>query len=132
MMPDPENTLREYVQAFEMLNPEAILPFYHSPCIFIAPFGVSVAQDVEATRRTAFALIERARSQGYRRTEIRELHTRTLASNLVSLSGVFVRFRTDTGDAEIGRFGFSYIMRNDGTGWRIVVAVAHDTPPTKE
>ena len=130
MVDDPEDTLRGYVEAFETLNPEAVLPFYHSPCVFIAPFGVSLAEDADAARRTAAALIEYARSQGYRRTEIRELHMRTLASNLVSLWGVFVRF--STGDDEIGRFGFSYLMRDDGTGWRIVVAVAHDAPPTSE
>jgi len=94
--------------------------------MFIAPFGVSLATDADAARHTACALIGHARSQGYRRTEIRQLHVRALASNLASLSGVFVRL--GVGDHEIGRFGFSYVMRDDGTGWRIVVAMAHDAP----
>ena len=61
-MHDPEETLREYVQAFETLNPEVVFPFYHSPCMFIAPFGVSLAADANAARDTASALIEHARS----------------------------------------------------------------------
>lgn len=130
MARDPAETLRAYVKAFETLDPEVVLPFYHSPCMFVAPFGVSLAADAEAARRTASALIEHARSQGYRRTEMSQLQQKTLASNLVSLSGVFVRF--GAGDHEIGRFGFSYVLRDDGTGWRIVVAVAHDAPQTQE
>lgn len=124
MANDPVEALRAYVKAFETLNPEAVVPFYHSPCIFIAPFGVSVAIDATAAYLTASALIDHARSQGYRRTEITQLHKRTLGSNLVSLSGVFVRYGSY--DKEIGRFGFTYIMREVGVEWRIVVAVASD------
>jgi hypothetical protein len=123
---DPQEALHAYVRAFETLNPEAVISFYHAPCTFIAPFGVTVAADVEAARRIASALIEHARCQGYRRTDTSQLHTRTLASNLVLLSGVFVRFGAT--NQEIGRFGFTYVMRDDGTGWRIVTAIAHDAP----
>ncbi len=130
MARDPTETLRAYVRAFETLDPEVVLPFYYCPCMFIAPFGVSLATDADAAHHTASALVYHARSQGYRRTEITQLHQRTLASNLVSLSGVFVRF--GTGDNEIGRFGFTYVMRDDGTDWRIVVAMAHDAPQAKE
>ena len=82
MANDPVEALRAYVKAFETLNPEAVVPFYHSPCIFIAPFGVSVAIDATAAYLTASALIDHARSQGYRRTEITQLHKRTLGKPL--------------------------------------------------
>lgn len=124
MANDPVEALRAYVTAFETLNPELVVPFYHSPCIFIAPFGVSVAIDATAAYLTASALIDHARSQGYHRTEITQLQKRTLASNLALLSGVFVRYGSN--DKEIGRFGFTYIMREVGVEWRIVVAVASD------
>lgn len=124
MAHDPVETLRAYVKAFETLDPEVVFPFYHTPCMFIAPFGVSIASETDAARHTASALIEHARSQGYQRTEITQLRQRNLASSLVSLSGVFVRFGVE--NLVIGRFGFTYIMRHDGARWRIVVAVAHD------
>lgn len=130
MTHDAGDTLREYVEAFATLDPEAIVPFYHLPCMFIAPFGISFAADADAVRRTASALIEHARSQRYRRTEFLGLHMQELAANLVSFSGVFVRFNAK--DDEIGRFGFFYIMRNEGAGWRIVVAVAHDPPKAED
>ena len=120
----PEDTLRAYVRAFETLEAEAVMPFYDSTCMFIAPFGVTPTGDGEAARRTASALMEHARSQGYRRTEIRSLRVEGLADNLALLSGVFVRFNSES--EEVGRFGFTYIMRNGGAGWRIVVAVGHD------
>ena len=130
MMHDPIETLRAYVTAFETLNPEAVLAFYHLPCMFIAPFGVSLVTDADAARHIASALIEHARSQGYRRTEVSQIHHNPLAANLVSVSGEFVRF--GTGDQEIGRFGFTYVMRDEGAGWSIVVAVAHDVPQANE
>jgi hypothetical protein len=42
----------------------------------------------------------------------------------VELGGTFLRY--DAADAEIARFGFTYIVRSGSGGWRIVVAVAHD------
>lgn len=127
---DPVETLSAYVAAFETADPDLVAPFYHSPCLFVAPFGVSLAADPEAARRTASALVAHARSLGYRRTETSRVERRSLASNLVEVTGVFVRF--DGQDREIGRFGFTYVLREDGTGWKIVVAVAHDVPPSSD
>jgi hypothetical protein len=69
-------------------------------------------------------LIEHAQSQGYRRTAVSGVTMRTLAPGLVELGGTFRRY--DAADAEIGRFGFTYIVRGGSDRWRIVVAVAHD------
>lgn len=124
MHDSPEAALRAYVAAFESLNVEAVVPFYDSPCLFIAPFGVSMAVDTAAARPIATAMIEHARSVGYRRTEIRDLRLERLADNLATLSGDFIRF--GEGDAEVGRMGFTYIMRDVGAGWRFVVAVGRD------
>ena len=123
MNDQPLATLRAYVEAFESLDPERVAAFYHLPCMFIAPIGVTAIADAEGARGVASALIEHARGQGYRRTAIGRSESRMLADNLASLSGVFVRF--GSGDEEIGRFGFAYTMFDDGTGWRIVVATAH-------
>ena len=120
----PDEALREYVRAFERLDPDAVASFYHLPCMFLGPPGVTVVSDPAAARGVASHLIEHARSQGYRRTEIQELETRTLAESLASISGVFTRFNSE--EEEIGRFGFSYIMRRDAEGWRILLAAAFD------
>jgi len=123
---DPEETLRAYVSAFEKLVPEPICAFYHLPCMFIVPTGVLAASDASAAHTIASLLIQHARSQGYRRTEIHDISTRSLASNLAAVTGVFVRFNAN--DEEIGRLGFTYTMRQTPAGWRIVVAMVHDAP----
>ena len=122
----PEETLRAYVQAFESLDPDAVVPFYHQPCLFVSPFGVSLAADAGAARGIVSQLVEHARSQGYRRTQIRGLEVKELADSVALLSGTFVRF--GAGDGEIGRFGFVYVLHRGAGGWRIAVAVGHGVP----
>ncbi len=129
MKEKPEDALRAYVRAFETLDPDAIARFYHRPCMFIAPPGASLASDSDAARAVAARLVEHARSEGYRRTEVLNLKVKRLADSLASLTGVFVRY--SAADEEISRFGFGYTLWHDGTSWRIVVAMAHDAAATQ-
>lgn len=129
MMPTPEETLRAYVAAFEQLDPEAVTRFYHAPGLFVSPQGSFPAAGPEAARGIVEAMIAQARSQGYRRTEIRNLVVRPLGARLATLDGVFVRF--DASDREIGRFGFHYVMAAAGESWKIVVAVGHEPPESE-
>jgi hypothetical protein len=50
MTDDPESAFKAYMRGLETLNPEAALPFYHLPCMFIAPQGVFTAPDAETAR----------------------------------------------------------------------------------
>ena len=120
----PLEMLNAYVRAFETLRAEDVVPFYERPCTFIRPDGVWVVQDDATALVLAAHLIEHAKSQGYRRTEVSAVTVRTLAPGLAELGGIFLRY--DAADAEIARFGFTYIVRGGSDGWRIVVAVAHD------
>ena len=122
----PETTLAAYLRAFESLDPDAIVPFYRLPCMFIAATGVTIVPDAAGARGVASKLIEHARSQDYRRTEILNLEVRMLAEQLASLSGLFARFNSS--EEEISRFGFAYTMLRADTGWQIVVAIAHAAP----
>lgn len=124
MKQSPLEMLEAYVRAFESLRPDEVIPFYELPCTFIRPDGVWVVQDEATALVLADHLIEHAKAQGYHSTEVSELLMRTLAPELVELNGVFVRYGASR--SEIGRFGFTYIIRGDSGGWRIVVAVAHD------
>jgi hypothetical protein len=120
----PLEMLDAYVRAFETLRAEEVVPFYELPCTFLRPDGVWVVQDAASALVLAAHLIEHAQSQGYRRTAVSGVTMRTLAPGLAELCGVFHRY--DAADAEIARFGFTYIVRGGSDGWRIVVAVAHD------
>jgi hypothetical protein len=124
----PAEMLDAYVRAFESQRGEQVVPFYELPCTFIRPDGVWVVQDEATALVLANHLIEHARTQGYRRTEIAGLRVRALAEGLAELTGVFIRY--DAADAEFARFGFTYIVRGGAAGWKIVVAVAHDARPS--
>lgn len=126
MNDNPEEALRTYVKAFESLDPDAVVSFYHLPCMFITPMGVTLVSDADAARGVASKLLDHARSQDYRRTEFLALDVEMLGQRLALLSGTFARFNSK--GEEISRFGFAYTMHRDGAGWRIVVAVAHDAP----
>lgn len=123
-----ENVVPAYVRAFETLEPDAVVPFYGLPCTFIAPHGVFVVSDAGGARALVEKLVADARSRNYRRTEIPGgVAVRRLAANLAAATGTFVRL--DASGKEILRFGFTYLLRDDGKGWRIVVAAAHDPSP---
>jgi hypothetical protein len=116
--------LMSYVRAFETLDASVVVPFYQLPCTFVRPDGVWVVSDHETAVTLAAHLIDHARSQGFARTRVPELKVRRLAAELAMLTGVFVRYDGD--DAEIGRFGFTYVARLEGVAWKIVVAIGHD------
>jgi hypothetical protein len=124
MTDDPESAFRAYVRAFETLDPEAVLAFYHLPSIFIAPQGVFVASDANTLRALMGQFTGQLRAQSYRRTEVSGLVVRALSAELASCGGVFVRFDVD--GQEIARSGFTYTVRNSGGSWKIVAAVLHD------
>jgi hypothetical protein len=124
MTDSPHSALHAYLRAFEALDPEAVLQFYHVPSMFIAPQGVFAAPDVGSLRALLAQFMGQLRAQSYSRTDVSGLQARMLSSGLASCTGVFVRF--DAGGQEIARTGFTYTMRNSNGSWRIVVAAVHD------
>ena len=123
MTDSPESAFHAYIRAFETLDPEAALPFYHLPGMFIAPQGVFAIPDTNTARALVSQVMGQLRSQSYSRTELADLTVHTLSSDLAFCAGTFVRF--NTGDRDITRLGFTYIMRNAGS-WKIIVAVLHE------
>jgi hypothetical protein len=126
MTDNPEAALLAYIQAFEMLDPEAALPFYHVPSIFIAPQGVFAAPDTSTVRALLAQFMGQLRDQSYGRTEVRGLVVRALSAGLAACTGVFVRFNAS--GQEMARSGFTYTMRESDGSWKIVVAILHDPP----
>jgi len=120
---DPASAFHTYMRAFETLDPEMALPFYHLPSMFIAPHGVSPVPDTDTARALLSQFMGQLRTQSYRRTEIVGLTVRNLSPDLASCAGTFVRFNAS--GEEIARVGFTYTMRNAGS-WKIIVAAVHD------
>jgi NTF2-like protein (DUF6841) len=124
MIDDPKSTFLAYLRAFENLDPELVLPFYHLPAMFVAPQGIFMIADANTARTLLTQVMEQLRSQSYLRTEVANLVVRQLSSSLASCAGVFVRISTD--GQEIARLGFTYTMRSNAGSWQIVVALLHE------
>jgi len=122
MTDSPESAFHAYIRAFETLDPDAALPFYHLPGMFIAPQGVFAVSDTNTARALLSQVMGQLRSQSYRRTEVVGLTVRMLSPDLASCAGTFVRFNTF--GQEITRLGFTYTMRNAGS-WKIIVGLVH-------
>jgi hypothetical protein len=123
MTDSPESAFHAYIRAFETLDPEAALPFYHLPGMFIAPQRVFAVPDTNTARTLLSQFMGQLRSQSYRRTEVVGLTVRNLSPDLASCAGTFVRFNAS--GEEIARVGFTYTMRNAGS-WKIIVAAVHE------
>jgi hypothetical protein len=92
--------------------------------MFIAPQGVVAALDVDTLRALMVQFMGPLRAQSYRRTDVSGLDVRTLAADIATCSGVFVRL--DARGQEISRSGFSYTMRRSAASWKIVVAALYE------
>jgi ketosteroid isomerase-like protein len=118
--------LTDYVGAFGTLDVQAILPYYHEPCLLVGPQGIA-ALPTRAAMVVAFTpMLEGLRERGYGRSELSMLHTKQLSATATLASGVAVRYRAD--GQELERVGVSYLLHKaDDDRWTIAVTVVHDT-----
>jgi ketosteroid isomerase-like protein len=117
-------TFRRYTQAFETLRPEAVVPYYHEPCLFISPEGVVTLQTSADVAGFFTKVMARLRGDGYASSAFPGLQVLALSDSLRMVRGVGSWKRADGTD--LRRFGVTYTLRKSDSAWRIVVAVAHD------
>jgi ketosteroid isomerase-like protein len=113
-----------YIQAFQTLDPNATIPYFHVPCMFIPPQGVRVlatAADVEALFTQ---VMEDLKSRSYARSALLNLHVNQMSDNTALVTVSRARYATD--GRELERFGETYTLRRIEGGWKIAVAMIHD------
>ena len=126
MRDTPEQAFASYIKAFETLDPEAVLRFYHAPSIFIAPQGVFSVADANEARVLLARFMSQMKSQSYKRTEVVGLTVSELSPILVCCAGEFLRFNAE--EDVISRVGFTYTLRYE-ENWKIVVAALYEPRP---
>lgn len=122
-----EEWFRRYFEVFSTLDLEAILPHYHTPMIVVIPGGVIGINSEDDLRNTFSLILSQYTLAGYGRSEILDLDSRSLGQELAEVGGVAVRY--DSEGEEFNRFEFRYVMRKDGTTWRIAAMVNGDPIP---
>jgi ketosteroid isomerase-like protein len=121
-------TYRDYIQAFQLLNPKAILPFYHAPFMSISSREVRVMSTPTEIEESFAANMDILRNSKYARTDIIELHARQMSKGLALVSVNLERY-TAVGE-QLGGPGkcypYTYTLRKTDDAWKIVSAMAHD------
>jgi ketosteroid isomerase-like protein len=117
-------TLRDIFESFQTLDPRAMVPHYHTPCLSIAAEGVTVmatAADVEARFARVMASLK---ARGYARSDFSDVRVTLLGENIALLSVNGARYKTDGKVLE--PLGVTYTLRKYGTAWKVVVLTRHD------
>jgi hypothetical protein len=121
-------TYRDYVQVYPSLNPQAILPFLHSPLVSISNRGVSVLNTPAEIEENLARTMEIFRENKYARTDIIEIYARQMSKGLALVSVILERY-TAAGE-QLGGVGKVYpytdTLRKVDDRWKIAVIMAHD------
>jgi ketosteroid isomerase-like protein len=121
-------TYGEYFRAFQALDAERVLPYYHLPCLFLSPRGVTLVTTPTEGRALLTGMMGGLAAHGYAKSEWADLEIKPLSGDLALLS-TRVRRLTARGD-EMERFGATYTLRKTTDGWKIVVLAIHDPVAT--
>jgi ketosteroid isomerase-like protein len=116
--------LNTYYRTFSTLNVESIAPFFHEPCLFLSPQGVTAAPNHDVVKEVFKTIAKDLLSKGYGRSELTQLNVERMSETAMMGSGVAVRFTAD--GRELERVGVTYILQKSANGWKIAVTVIHD------
>jgi Domain of unknown function (DUF4440) len=117
-----------YADAFQTLEPRATLQYLHVPCTFIDTSGVRVmcsADEVEAFLAKVMLGLSR---RGFVRSELTGAIVRLMNQTTALLTVRRVRYEA-TGQ-QLETVGETYTLHRSDDGWKIVVAIVHDSTAT--
>ena len=118
-------TFSAYVQAFQTLDPRAVLPYCHVPCVFISAQGVRAMTTAAEVEAFFDQVVQGLKSRAYARSALSEFHVRQMSESAALVSVGRVRYRTD--GQELERLGETYTLLRTNSGWKIAAALVHDT-----
>lgn len=100
------------------------LPYYHAPCLFITPLGVSLyAESSDLARHFEQVMLD-MQSKRYLRTGLGEPQITFLGSRCALLSLEIARFDVD--ENQYDEYGVTYTLHREGKDeWRIAVVTTH-------
>lgn len=119
-------TFNQYGEAFSMLKPRALLPFYHYPSMLISHDKSVVIKNGFEAWLVFTKLMADLKKQNFARSEIHEENTKVklLSDNLATITGTATRYRKD--ETILESFDFTYTMRKVSDSWKIIVGIIHD------
>ena len=117
-------TLVDYYAAFNSLDPQAALPFFHEPTLLIGPQGVLAAPTHDILTPFLATAIDSLRARGFGRSELIVRRAEPLSASTTLVAGVALRYKVD--GQELERVGVTYVLQSTDNRWRIAVLIVHD------
>jgi ketosteroid isomerase-like protein len=121
-------TYRDYVQAFQSLEPKAVLPFYHAPFLSLSSREARVMTKMSEIEDSFSRNMEILRQNQYARTDIVKLDVKQMSRSLALISVGLKRYTT-SGEplgGEERTYAYTYTLFQTDHHWKIVAAMAHD------
>jgi len=115
---------KDYLQAFQTLDPQTTIPYFHVPCMFIPPQGIHILATTADVQALLLQVMENLKARGYARSELLNLHVNQMSEATALVTVSRVRYATD--GRELERLGETYTLRKIEGGWKIAVAMIHE------
>lgn len=121
-------TYQDYVSAFETLEPSAILPYYHAPCMIISSkkvYNLATPEEIATNFATG---MEALRKADYARTDIIDLNVEQKGVGVAVVRADLKRvnkYGKQLG-SQGGIYRYTYTLRKKEGRWQVVTAISHD------
>jgi hypothetical protein len=125
-----EKTYRAYFTVFQIGDPRAITPYFHTPGLFISAAGTHALNNVREAEQFFDRLIYGLRNRGYVRSTLSYVQVKMLADDLALVNARAERF-TRTGDL-LENISALYTMRKATGTWRIATVTMYEPERTLE
>lgn len=119
-----ERTYRAYFTVFQQGNPRALIPYFHTPSVFLSPGGTFVLSSVNEAEQFFSRLMYNLRSRGYARSVLTCVQVKLVSAELALLNARGERYRRDGELLE--RLSALYTLRKVETTWRIATTTMCD------
>ena len=119
-----ERAYKEYFEAFQTLDPRAVVPYFHVPALALTSRGTIALTSAAEVEAFFVRMMGRLKGLGYARSTITDLHITRLSDSVALLSIRGARFRAD--GTRLEEIGATYTLHKTGAGWKMAVLVLHD------
>ena len=117
-------TFRNYVESFQTLQPQNVVPYFHAPCLFLSSQGVRMMADAKEVAAFIAQLMESLKARGFSWSEITGMRVNPMSESIALVSVRRIRYGAD--ERELERLGETYTFRRTDVGWKIATAMTHD------
>lgn len=122
-----DHFVKNYSVDFSNLNLDAVVSYFHVPCIFLVPGEVlafSSASEVEGFWRPRLADLKK---EGFGRTEIQGRDITVLNDDNVIYSAKIIRYASD--GSYFGNRTTTFVLRKTNNGWKMATLIHHSSTP---